>query len=177
MKLYKLTDENGQTHNQAQWGEGVEHSAPGTGALCTSGWIHAYTDPLLAVLLNPIHGNFQTPQMWEAEGEISATDHGLKVGCTRLRTIQQIPLPEITREQRVRFGLLCALEVYPAASYRRWAENWLSGKCRGAADAAYAMAYVATYAATYAAAYAADAADAAGEGLDLAALARKAVTP
>ena len=68
LTLYKLTNENGQTYNKTQWGEGVVHTADGTGNLCSKRWIHAYADPLLAVLLNPIHANFHNPQLWEAEG-------------------------------------------------------------------------------------------------------------
>ena len=86
MLLYKLTDAQAQTHGDTQWGDNVEHTAPGTGPLCSAGWIHAYTDPLLAVLLNPIHAKFSSPRLWEADGDVGATDHGLKVGCTRLRT-------------------------------------------------------------------------------------------
>ncbi|KKL58315.1 hypothetical protein LCGC14_2226540, partial [marine sediment metagenome] len=59
--LYKLTDSNDQTYGKTQWGPGIEHAASGKGPLCTEGWLHAYTDPLLAVLLNPIHGNYKDP--------------------------------------------------------------------------------------------------------------------
>ena len=76
-KLYKLTDENGQTRGGTQWGPGVSHSGTGCGGLCSPGWIHAYEHPLVAVLLNPIHGKFRQPRMWEAEGEIALRDGGL----------------------------------------------------------------------------------------------------
>ena len=111
MKLYKLTDKNDKTYNKTQWGENVTHEATGEGDLCTEGWFHAYTHPLLAVLLNPIHANLSNPHLWEAEGEIGNDDHGLKVGCKKLTTIKRLNLPEITSEQIVRFAILCALEV------------------------------------------------------------------
>ena len=84
MKLYKLTNAKDQTYGETQWGEGVEHTTDGFGDLCGPGWLHAYTDPLLAVLLNPLHAGFCTPHLWEAEGEIGRNDNGLKVGCKRL---------------------------------------------------------------------------------------------
>jgi len=141
MKLYKLTDRHDQTWNRTQWGEGVEHTAPGTGELSGVGWLEAYTDPLLAVLLNPIHADFAAAHLWEAEGDVGKTDHGLKVGCTRLKTIKRLPLPEVTAEQRVRFGILCALEVCQNTKWRKWAADWLSGKDRtvGAAQVAQAI--------------------------------------
>ena len=55
MRLYKLTVERGRTYDGMQWGPGVEHTAPGKGLLCSKGWLHAYTDPFLAVIFNPVH--------------------------------------------------------------------------------------------------------------------------
>jgi hypothetical protein len=127
MKLYKLTNQNHETYNNTKWGEGVEHTAPGGSGLCNENWLHAYTDPLLAVLLNPIHADIKEPILWEAEGDVG-TDDGLKVGCTRLKTIRQVPLPEITTEQRVKFAIACAREVNNNADWLEWADKWESGK-------------------------------------------------
>lgn len=152
MRLYKLTDQNGQTKNGTQWSEGSTHTASGKGELCSEGWIHAYTDPLLAVFLNPIHANFPAPQLWEAEGEVGKEDHGLKVGVQSLRTIAQMPLPKVSLEQRVRFAILCALEVHRTPGFAAWAHKWLTGEDRSvktaeAAEAAVAEAAVARVAA------------------------------
>ena len=73
MKVYKLTDKDGKTYCNTQWGPNVSHSANGkSGELCSSGWIHFYTNPLIAVLMNRIHANFTSPRLWEAEasGEV-----------------------------------------------------------------------------------------------------------
>ena len=162
--LYKLTDQSGCTRGPTQWGPGVSHSGTGDGDLCGPGWIHAYTHPLLAVLLNPIHAALPDPRLWEADGEIALDDSGLKVGCRTLTTLREIPLPQITTTQRVRFGILCAMEVCQDDSWRAWADRWLSGEDRSvSAAAAYAAdaARAALYAVSAAAAYAADAARAA----------------
>lgn len=134
-KLYKLTDENGKTRggeaNELQWGAGVTHTAKGEGSrLCTDEVIHAYENPLVAVLLNPIHAGVKNPRLWEAEGEIIAREGEYKCGVKTLTTVREIPLPEITLEQRVKFGLLCALEVCKEESFVRWAQAWLSGEDR-----------------------------------------------
>jgi hypothetical protein len=133
MKLYKLTNERGQTRDETQWGEGVTHSGTGKGELCGPGWIHAYTHPLLAVLLNPIHADFQNPQLWEAQGKIGKNDYGLKVGCRRLTTTKRISLPIITPTQRVMFAILCVKEVCKDEKWNVWADNWMSGNDRSAA--------------------------------------------
>ena len=66
----------------------------------------------IAVIMNPAHANFPNPQLWEAQGIILLDDDGLKCGVKTLTTIKQIPLPQITTEQRIHFAILCALEVY-----------------------------------------------------------------
>lgn len=128
--VYKLTDEHGQTHGGTQWGENVTHTAPGRGDLCGPGWIHAYSDPLLAVLLNPIHAGFEHPRLWECEADVGKDDHGCELGCTSLTTLRELPLPEVTTEQRVRFAILAAKQVCTDERWLAWAEGWLSGQDR-----------------------------------------------
>ena len=145
-KLYKLTDENGMTRDETQWGPGATHSGTGAGGVCGPGYIHAYEHPLLAVLLNPIHANFRNPRLWEAEGEIALRDGHLKCGCVSLTTLREIPVPKITAEQCVRFAILCAKQVFRDTAYTAWADKWLSGEDRSA-WAATATAWAATAAA------------------------------
>jgi hypothetical protein len=152
--LYKLTDDKDRTFGGTQWGPGVTHTAPGVGYLCSAGWIHAYTDPLVGLMLNAIHGKFKRVRLWESEGEIGKTDHGLKVGCTSLTTLVRMKKPRITTINRVAFGLLCTLQVYREPKWAAWAKGWLDGSGRSitaeeaaARDAAYAAEYAAEYAA------------------------------
>jgi hypothetical protein len=139
--VYKLTDANSQTYDKTQWGEGVTHRTNGTDELCGPGWLHAYTHPLLAVFLNPIHANFVDPILWEAEADgKTLSDKGLKVGYSEITTIRQIPLPVVTTFHRIRFAILCARSVYKNSDWLAWADNWLSGKDRSAEAAAAAEA-------------------------------------
>jgi alkylhydroperoxidase/carboxymuconolactone decarboxylase family protein YurZ len=140
--LYKLTDARGCTRNNTHWGEGVTRVATGEGELCGPGWLHAYTHPLLAVLLNPIHANTKNPLLWEARGVVGKSDHGLKVGCTTLTTVRKIPLPEITTAQQIRFAILCVKTVCKNPSWNAWADRWLSGEDRSLAAIAAAEAKV-----------------------------------
>ena len=168
--VYKLTDKDNRTFNRTLWGENVTHTAPGTGELCSRNWLHAYADPLLAVLLNPAHGNFDADSMklWVGSAEVRLRKAD-KLGCTKLTTLYTLAIPVITTVQKQAFAIFAAKAVYKDVNWITWANAWLSGEDRSkrAAQetaAAYADAYVA-YAATataaYAAAYAATAADAA----------------
>jgi len=143
--LYKLTTQDRKTRagcwNECVWGPGVSHSGTGKGELCGPGFIHAYTHPLLAVLLNPIHADLSDPLLWEAEGEVVKAGCGLKVGCVTLTTVRPLPVPSVTTEQRVRFAVLCAKRVYTDPNWNKWADRWLSGEDRSgsaAFDAIYA---------------------------------------
>jgi len=135
-KLYKITDSEDQTRNMCQWGEGITIKTSGEGGMCGTGFTHWYTDPRLAVLFNPIHGNFdlKTAHLWEGEGEIIKTD-GLKVGCIEATTLKRINFPIISTEQKVKFAILCALEVYNEEKFIRWAHNWLDNVDRTEATA------------------------------------------
>ena len=206
MKAYKLTDKNMQTYNNTQWVLNEAKTTSGEGDLCGPGWLHFYSHPLLAVFLNPTHANFDSPRLFEieAEGEIK-NDYGLKLGCTKMTLVKELELPKVTLEQRIKFGILCALEVCKDKKFVAWAQNWLDGTDRSnanayaanaAANAAYAAnaaayyaanaAYYAANAAANAAAYAANAAAYAanaaayaaakdGKPLDLIAIALKAI--
>ena len=137
MKYYKLTDENNRTKD-TQWGEGVTHEARSTGnKLCSSDVIHVYDHPLKAAIFNSLHADFLEPILWQCKVRKIVANDGLKVGVKRCTTIQQIPVTEISSNQRVRFGILCALAVYKEKTFIQWAKDWLSKKDR-TAEAAWA---------------------------------------
>ena len=181
MKGYKLTNAKDQTHGATQWGPGVTHKALGDGGkFCTPDLIHFYSSPLLAVLLDPMHGQFgEGAHLWEVKtGRITFSDYGLKEGAKILTTVRRVPLPKATTEQRARFAILCAKQVCKNKAWDTWADGWLDGTDRSraaAARAADAVDVAATYAARaadaapYAAAYAARYADRAAAAADVAA--------
>ncbi len=139
---YKLTRPDGTSYGGCQWGVGVSHETDGSGDLCGPGWIHFYSSPLLAVLLNPIHGsyNLATAHLWEVEGSGTIKeDHGLKFGAMTVTTIRRLDIPEVSLTQKIAFGIISSLTVYHDASYATWAEDWLSGKDRSPAAARAAM--------------------------------------
>jgi len=133
---YKLTDENGQTYGGCEWGPGVSHFVPGTGGLCSDGWIHVYDSPWVAVMMNPCHADFENPRLWECEVSGSElNDHGLKRGVQQCTTVREIPMPALTTEQRAEIAIRCALRVWANVDFTRWAERWLDGTDRSAAAA------------------------------------------
>jgi len=155
MKYYKLTDQNMQTFLGFQWEIGKWVHTSGKGSLCTKGWLHCYTHPLLAILLNPIHANIKNPKLFRVSVKGKReTNKGLKLGFSYMKLVKEIPVPTITLTQKIAFGILCAKEVYKEEKWNQWANNWLSGKDRSkdasAAFAIYDAAGAAVASATYA---------------------------
>ena len=148
MVYYKLTNQNMQTYNGFQWELGKwEAAIPGPNLdLCSSSWLHCYDSPLLAVLHNPIHASIRNPRLFEIEvaGD-TKDDRGIKRGFRKMRLVKEVPLPTVTREQRIRYGILCAKSVCDSPSFIKWTDSWLSGEDRSeaAAEAAAKAAWAA----------------------------------
>ena len=146
----KLTDADGNTYGGTHWDVGVEHTAPGDGELCSADWLHAYADPVLAVLMNPIGASFdpETMRMFRFESdEIPKAEEG-KLGFRHIRCEEWIDVPKVSIEQTIRFGILATKEVCKEPGWNQWADGWLDGSDRTAEAAeAEARAERATWAA------------------------------
>jgi len=140
---YKLTKQDLTSFDGCQWELGVKKTTSGEGELCSSGWLHCYKAPLLAVLLNSIHADFRNPRIFEVEvGGEELHDGMLKSGFSEMTLMKEIELPIVTLTQRVAFGILCALKVSKDENFIKWAQNWLNetDRTKEAAYAAYAIA-------------------------------------
>jgi hypothetical protein len=157
MIKYKLTDQDLRTHGGYRWKVGVERviEKPGT-ELCSDQVFHFYDGPELAVLLNPIHADIENPRLWEVECDQVAHDE-IKGGAKRMRLVRELPVPQVTMEQTVRFAILCAKKACHDPQFVAWADGWLSGGDRSkeaaaeAARAAWAARAATSWAATRAA--------------------------
>ncbi len=154
VRAYKLTDKQMRTHGGYQWALNEKRTASGEGELCGPGWLHLYTHPLLAVLLNPIHACLapKTMRLFEATaGGRFKHDHGLKFGATEVTLLREIPVPEVTTNQKIRFGILCVKQVCTEEKWNRWADAWLDGSDRSKESAEAAEAASASAAAAWSA--------------------------
>ena len=119
---YKLTDsKDGKyfTRNSTIWGENKGHRAPGTGEICSSGWIHCYDTPLTAALFFPAHVRFARPVLWAARwaGD-TINDNGVKRGVQNLRTLYRVPFPRLTILQRLHIAARVIMKAYPFWTYQ-----------------------------------------------------------
>jgi len=130
-----------QTYHGYQWQLNKTRTASGEGKLCGPGWLHAYESPLLAVLHQPIHVHFSDPRLFRgmASGKIYR-DGGMKIGVQSLMLQEELPLPVITQEQRIRYAIRCAWAVSADAGWQQWAKQWIDGRDRSAVAASTAWA-------------------------------------
>ncbi len=151
--VYKLTTRNGRTHGDTHWLPGEWREVRWGGRLCEPGCLHAYSDPLLAALMDPVHAALLPGgTLWVAEGNV-LLDDGTKLGCDRLRIIREHDLPVVSMTQRTRWAIYCARRLPQQPAWERWADAWLIGDV--SAHAAHATASATHAAATAAATHAA----------------------
>lgn len=131
---YKLTTQDMKTrpgkYNEVTWVVGEWVTADGDTAcgLCSAAYIHWYTDPLLAIMLNPAHADIENPRLWECEtGGQEVLDYGLKGGSRSLRLLREIPVPIITTRQRVHFAILCVRAICKDRVWNELADLFLNG--------------------------------------------------
>ena len=161
---YKLTTQDLTTYANTKWVLNEWKETSGNGELCNSGWLHCYTSPLLAILLNPIHANIFNPKLFKCEVDGKCLeDYGRKEGWTRMRIIEEMEVPQLSNINKIAFGILCSLEICKDEKFVLWANNWLENKDRSkesasavyasysARDARDAVRYSAAYTCAYAA--------------------------
>ena len=129
--VYKLTDSEMRTHRGFQWELGKWYKTTEKGKFCSSGWLHFYSDPLVGLFLNPVHMDIRNFHLFRAEVEGNFIDNnGLNCGYSRAKLVEELPVPQISPVQRVRFAIFCVKEVYKEKEWNKWADNWLLGKDR-----------------------------------------------
>ena len=130
MIKYKLTTQELTTYKGFAWEIGKLYTIDKMGAeMCSDQVFHAYASPPLAVLHNPIHANIANPRLWQAACDVVISD-GMKCGAKSMTLIRELPLPVVTLNQRVAYGIYCALTIYTEPAYVAWAARWLSGEDR-----------------------------------------------
>ena len=130
MELYKLTNARGYTReehlNCLQWGKGIIHgTASAIGQpLRTSDLVHCYLHKLVAVLCDCLDGNYgPNGRLWKCTGEGEFLSDGLRGGFCKFTSLEEVPLPKITVEGRVHWGILCAMEVFDEELFSNWAKD------------------------------------------------------
>lgn len=158
MKYYKLLTQEMTSHKNTKWELNVPVTVEKEGVeMCTDQVLHCYNHPLLAVIFNSFHVLIENPKLFEINVDKIVNTDGLKFASKSQTLIEEIPLPEISTEQKVEFAIRVAKTVYKEKKWNEWADKWLNGEDRSE-ESAYTAAYVANAANANAAAFASAAA-------------------
>ena len=132
-ELYcKWVSPNMTTRNNTHWKLNVPKELPEKKNLwlCSEGLFHYFLHPYFAVMFKEKYRCEDYSKLYEVLPERKIIKDGSLCGATKLTLIKQLEIPEVTLEQRISFGILCALEVYKEPRFVEWANNWLNGKDR-----------------------------------------------
>ncbi len=121
---YYVTDREGKDWKGRQWGEGVRLREDNPNYHFVT-----YDNPALALLMDPAYDAFPDPHVWLAEvGDPSPLD--FRTASPLLTALRPAQPPTPTVEQRVAFGIVCALNVIADPDFSRWGLAWLGGTDR-----------------------------------------------
>jgi hypothetical protein len=120
-----------QTYNGYQWQLSQQRETSGQGELCGPGWLHVYSDPRVAVLLNPQHAAFSSPRLFRATAEgVYRSDYSLKAGVSRLTLVKELELPiYYSHVELVVFAILATRAIpgrKPVPEWEVWADSVLA---------------------------------------------------
>jgi hypothetical protein len=129
MKLYLLTDEKGKGQDFT-WSEGVTHAIRGKSTKNSDASISVFEHPLLAVMNSSFCS--KPTILWECTttDDNPVRDGYMKTCVQNLTVVKKVKIPEVTFEQRVMYGILCAQKVHNEPIWGRWADRWISRKDR-----------------------------------------------
>lgn len=140
--LWKVTDRDGKTRANTQWGSGITNrpivrycfpdSVTGSRAnapMCTDAWIHAYESKAKAYLFKSGHlSQYKEPyRLWEAEGVIEIGDQ-MKVATTELTTIREVEWPKekVDNSRHIYMAVLTALQCSHVGDvFRKFCRPWI----------------------------------------------------
>lgn len=122
--FYLITNENNESWQKKTWGENVSHEEGNFNY-----HFDVYQSPLVAAFMYPCYqGSITNPKLWNAVGENQTAGDGLRLKFLKLTTLNEIPLPQPSENQRIAFGILAALNLIQIPAFISWAKNYLSGK-------------------------------------------------
>jgi hypothetical protein len=128
---YFITDREGKDWQGRQWGEDVSHTETNDNYYFT-----CYQSPTVAALMVAANDEYKNHRLWVAEPFGDITNYDYREISTGMKTLREVETPTLTIEQRITFGIVCALNTVEHALFQQWGFNWLKGKDRSKEAAA-----------------------------------------
>ena len=121
--FYLITDQENKTWGDVQWGENISHEQENDNYHFV-----VFNSPETARYLYPSCEGTKNPKIWNASGENMSRNDGFRTRFAKLTTISELAFSLPTNEQRINFGILCALNVMLYEPFKTWALKYLRGE-------------------------------------------------
>jgi hypothetical protein len=119
-----ITNQNNKTWRDVQWGENVSHTEENPNYHFV-----VYNSPLVASYMYPCYEGIENPKLWNAIGENPENIiESFRSKFSKLTTINECNIKLPTNEQRINFGILCAVNVVQYPPFLNWAFKYLKGE-------------------------------------------------
>lgn len=128
---YFITDSTGKDWMGRQWGEGVSHTETNDNYYFT-----CYHSPTVAALMVAANDEYPNHRLWLAEPFGDITNYDYRDISTGMKTVREVETPKLTVEQRITFGIVCALNTVEHPLFQQWGFDWLKGRDRSKEAAA-----------------------------------------
>lgn len=76
----------------------------------------------------PCYEGTKNPKLWTAAGEHLTRDDGFRSKFAKLTIVNEFPITLPTNDQRITFGILCAMNLVLNPLFRAWALKYLRGE-------------------------------------------------
>lgn len=119
--FYLVTDQDNKTWRDIQWGENVTHDEENSNY-----HFEVYNSPQVACYMYPCYEGIKNPKIWLCTtGDNLSREDGFRTRFAKITTIKEFPISLPTIEQRITFGILCAMSLVLNPLFRNWALSYL----------------------------------------------------
>jgi len=120
--FYLITDQDNKSWRDVQWGENISHDEENFNY-----HFAVYHGPQTASYMYPCYEGIKEPKLWLAAGRGLSMNEGLRSYYSQLTTTKEFAITWPTTEQRITFGILCAMNLVMHPEFREWGKKYLKG--------------------------------------------------
>ena len=117
---YLITNQNDMTWRDRLWGPDVTHEVTNFNY-----YFEVYDHIPTALFMQPAYEDIKNPKIWECSID-NPNKTSFITMAPKVTTHKTVDFPEITKQQRITFAILCCLQIVQNPIFREWALNYLN---------------------------------------------------
>lgn len=121
----KLIGKDMKTRHNTRWKEGIPNEVKSLNPNHGHDYFLYHPHPLLAMMLRSFFGCEEYTELYEVIPEGIVVEYGGSCHCTKLTLRRKLEVPQVSLNQIIGLGLLCAQQVYQSKDFLKWTNNWV----------------------------------------------------